>query len=1293
MVDAVVRKIRSLGLWAWYAVALFIILSAIALTAARFVLPRAHEYTQNVQQLLSDNLKTPVQIGLLDARWHRFGPQLLVRDVRVLDAAGTQEIARFDVARLDFDVWGWLRHGRLGLSGVEISGVHAIVERTPEGQIRLAALGGVAPDAATDHTQVAQWLFGQLQWQIIDSSLEWRDRMRDSAPLVFTHISAHLRNDGEQHELQGVLTLPGTLGEQFVFSVDISGDPLLPDSWTGRSYAGGKNLQMVNVLREIHGQSENPVTGGTLDAQLWARWERGLAQVSGDVSARDIKFSAVDERAEAALLSGAASQVLWQRRDTGWAFAVDQLTVTRENRSWPETRARVVMSRAAPDASPRIEAQASFLRVEDVVAVGTSWPQVEGALREMLAQSRPHGDARDVALTWRNDAAAAEYQVAADVLGLGMSPWKSLPGFSGVAGSVVAQSQGGSLQLSSPSAVLELPKIFRGPLPLGSVRGRVYWTVDAAQGAWRVVSDDLVVQSPDADVLASVDVGAPDAQTPPYLDLVANYKDGDGRRTSRYLPTAIMPQKVVNWLDQSIKEGHITGGGVVVHGRVDQFPFANGEGRFEVRGQITEGVLDYLPEWPMLSHIDAELVFSGHSMEVHGKSAQILGSAVSDVFVAIPDMGSEYAILTVAGNVRGESKDPLAFLQIAPPLRESIGRDLSDILVQGKSDLHLDLAIPLGRSIHLSPRVTAHVALNDNALNLGSWGQLLNHVDGVLTIDNDGIRGDQITARVLGQPATLEIRTQPGDEGSQIVVKSRGTLAPRSLLARFKPEWSDYFQGEGRVVANLKIPLHAGGTSVKTLRVEALWDNVNVRLPEPLAKPRGENLFVEVNADLGATEQKLYVQYGNRVSAALQLVNEHDTIQVARGELHFGEGRASLPRPPGLRVNGSVERFSVDEWRAIPGVEALLNGNEAKKGSAPKRPLYDLDTHANQLIAFGQTLNDARLKVIRGAKEWRATVNSREFAGQVRVPFETAQAPIVMDLERWIYAPAENTKTAALDPRDLPAVEIKSDRFMYGKVDFGRLQLKASKFAFGWRVDKLEMVAPLTMVNGSGAWTYDGKQHQSRFDLDVISEDIGATMSTFGYADSIVGGNGRINLHAAWAAPLPDVVPEIIDGKLTMEFKKGRMLDLNPGAGRLFALLSIQALPRRLALDFTDLFSKGFAFDDIKGDFRLEHGEAYTSNLAMNGPAAKVRAAGRVGLTDHDYDQRVHVVPDLTGSVPTLTTFAISPQIGIATFVLGKIFQTQIDQVTGVDYTITGSWDNPQIDRVSVAPPTLPSPQ
>ena len=1277
------RAFRILGGTVWYTLVVFLVVSAMALTAARWLLPQAHHYTQQAEQLLSTSLQAPVRIGRLDASWDRWGPQLVVKDVRILDARGEQEISRFALARLNFDLWSLVRHGRLGLSGVRVSGVRLVVERLPEGNLRIAGLGHVAGDASSDTSIVEQWLFGPLQWQIDDSSVDWRDLRGDAVTAHFTHVNLRLRNQAQRHRLEGSMSLPGDLGEQITFGIDVTGDPLQPQTWTGTSYLGGKRIDLAEAAQQWSDLVAFPVTTGTADMQLWGHWERGLTRLTGTIAGRDIALAGHHDKANAALFARLETQLRWERRTAGWILSLNRLVVDRDGRVWPDARAQITYNQSDPTVPAAIETQFSFLRVEDVVAISAALPQFEGPWHEYLAQAQPRGDAHDVVIKLRAEATHLRYEVHADVLGLAVSPWKSLPGFSGVTGLLAANEQSGTLVVATAGATLDLPKVFRSALPLGSVQGRVEWEHDSESGAWRVASDALSVRSIDAEVLASIEIGAPNAQVAPYLDLVATFKDGEGRHASRYLPTSIMAPEVVEWVDRAVQGGQVTEGGVVLHGHIDQFPFAQGQGRFEVRGNVLAGALEYLPEWPRIDNIDAELVFSGSSMEVHGKSAQILNSEVSGVFVTIPDMASEYAILTISGDLKGETRDQLAFLQSAPPLRDLIGRDLSDVRVQGGSELHLDLAVPLGRALPLDVKVSAQARLQDNAMSLGHWGDLLTGVNGTLVIDNDGIRGDRINARVLEQPATLEIRTLGNGPSAQVQIKSRGMLAPSQLMARVNPEFGRYFQGEGRWQGNLKLPLGSGGNNVKKLRVEAMWNNVTVSLPAPLAKSAGEPLYVEINADITDAEQKLFVQYGNRLHTAVQLATEHDSVRIVRGELHFGEGKASLPKAAGVRVSGNLEKFSLDAWRALAGNVDWHGGNGA---GASHRLLYDLDVHANQLVAFGQPLSDAHVKIVRGAKEWRTTVISPDFSGRIRIPFELAQTPVNVDLTHWRYTPSEVVTTSTFDPRQLPAVELKADKFIYGKVDFGRLQMRASKFAYGWRVDKLELNAPATMVNGSGAWTYDGKQHQSRLDLDIISEDVGATMHTFGYANGIAGGTGRINVHAAWAAPLPDVAPGNIDGNLTLAFKKGRMLELNPGVGRLFALLSIQALPRRLSLDFSDLFSKGFAFDDIKGEFRLERGEAYTSNLAMNGPAAKVRASGRVGLTQRDYDQRVHVIPDFTASVPALTAIAAaSPQIGIATYVLGKIFQTQIDKAVGVDYTLTGSWDNPQVERVAAA--------
>ncbi|MBI3774916.1 MAG: TIGR02099 family protein, partial [Gammaproteobacteria bacterium] len=996
------RTFRILGCTVGYALIVFLVVSALALTAARLLLPQAHQYTQQIEQLLSTTLQTPVRIGRLDAYWHRFGPQLVVKDVRILDARGEQEISRFALARLDFDLWSLVQSGRLGLSGVAVSGVQLVVERLPEGNLRIAGLGNVAAGGAVADTALAeQWLFGLLQWQIDDGSVDWRDLRSNNAPMHFTHVNLRFRNEARRHRMEGNLILPDGLGAQVAFGIDVTGDPLQPQTWTGTSYVGADRLELAGVANQWTESTIFPVKSGTANVRLWGHWERGLGQLAGEVTGHDVALGGNDKDAHFALLG---TQLQWQRRAAGWVLTLNRLAVNRDGRAWPDARARISYERTDSAAPPSIDSQFSFVRVEDVAAVSVALPQFEGPWQEYLTQAQPQGDAHDVALSFRPGATHQRYQLHADVLGLTVTPWRLLPGFSGVTGLLVADERSVALDLATPGASLDLPKVFRGALPLGKVQGRVEWEHDADSGAWRVASDELSVRSVDAEVHASVEISAPNAQTAPYLDLVATFKDGDGHHTSRYLPTTIMSPDVVAWVDRAVQEGQVTQGGVVVHGRIDQFPFEQGEGRFEVRGDVTAGALDYLPEWPRIDNIDAELVFSGSSMEVHGKSAHILNSTVSDVFVTIPNMASEYAILTISGDVKGETRDQLAFLQIAPPLREMIGRDLTDVRVRGNGDLRLDLAVPLGRALSHDVKVSAQARLHDNALSLGHWGDLLTRVDGTLWIDNDGIRGDRINARVLEQPATLEIRTLRADAGSLVQIKSRGMLAPSQLMARINPDWPRYFQGDARWQASLKLPLSSGGNNAKKLRIETMWDNVAVSLPEPLAKPAGEPLYVEVNAELTDNEQKLFVQYGNRVNSAVQLISEQDVVRIARGEFHFGEGKVSLPKPAGIRVSGHLEKFSLDEWRTFAGNADWLSGNSA---AASSRLLYDLDVHANQLLAFGQPLSDAHVKIVRGAKEWRTTVISTDFSGRIRVPFELAQTPVNIDLTHWRYFPNE----------------------------------------------------------------------------------------------------------------------------------------------------------------------------------------------------------------------------------------------------------------------------------------------
>ena len=154
-----------------------------------------------------------------------------------------------------------------------------------------------------------------------------------------------------------------------------------------------------------------------------------------------------------------------------------------------------------------------------------------------------------------------------------------------------------------------------------------------------------------------------------------------------------------------------------------------------------------------------------------------------------------------------------------------------------------------------------------------------------------------------------------------------------------------------------------------------------------------------------------------------------------------------------------------------------------------------------------------------------------------------------------------------------------------------------------------------------------------------------------------------------------------------LKITDGRVLEIDPGAGRIFGLISLQALPRRLSLDFSDMFRKGFSFDKIEGDFILKGGVATTENLVMEGPAARLEAQGKIGLSARNYDQVVTVTPNVSSSLPVAGAVVGGMGVGAAILLAQQLLEPEIDKATRVKYSVTGQWDDPVIKRLNVKKP------
>ena len=133
-------------------------------------------------------------------------------------------------------------------------------------------------------------------------------------------------------------------------------------------------------------------------------------------------------------------------------------------------------------------------------------------------------------------------------------------------------------------------------------------------------------------------------------------------------------------------------------------------------------------------------------------------------------------------------------------------------------------------------------------------------------------------------------------------------------------------------------------------------------------------------------------------------------------------------------------------------------------------------------------------------------------------------------------------------------------------------------------------------------------------------------------------------------------------GQVKVAIESGQFLKAGPGAARLLSVLSLQSLPRRLSLDFRDLFAEGFAFDSVDGDVKIGQGMAATNNLRMRGAAAVVLMEGSADLERETEDLRVVVVPEINAGTASLAVAVINPAIGLGTFLAQYFLQQAADR-------------------------------
>ncbi len=1266
-------------------VIVIIILAAVVLGMARLLLPMAGQYRVEIAQQLSESVSRPVTIGGLDATWQGMNPYLQLNDVRIFDKAGTRTLLHFADVRIGVSVPYYLRHGRLEQGSLKVSGTTLSLIRRADGSITVKGF-----EQNNSPGRFKDWLLSQNQLSIEASQLYWTDQQVQGRRLHFSDINVSLHSNGRRHQMEGTLKLAAARGLPLRFALDFAGELTDPSKWSGKLYAQGIGLDMARWI-DTPATMGVDLTEGQANFRLWGAWANTeLQKLQGEVAAYGLGFTGARGKPLNIALSGASAQLRWQRKNQDWALDIARLVLERGDERMPPGQVQIRSS--AETGVSLMDVRFNQLPIKDVSTLLLASDVLEPGMHDALRTLRPRGELRDLHLRMQmkkadpEKEATNEFYIETQLAGVTTQVWKKLPAMQNISARLRADNSGIALEVDSRQVKLDFAKMFRAPIDIDSLSGQLNWQ-DTGQG-WLLRADNIHARNADISASLNGTMHVPADKVSPFLNLRVAIENVNIADIDGYLPINLIPPKALSWLEKSLVSGYITTGSVLVHGRARDFPFKSNQGMFEARLNVANAVVDYKADWPQLADTNASVIFRGVGMEADATGGAIFNTDVVQIHAAIPNLTVKQPELILTGKVRGSATDALHFLKEGP-LRKKFLKYVSKLDASGQSEVAVDLLIPLKKGKN---RVKGTLQVVDTTLHYLDEAQgrniKINDITGVLDFTEASLAGENIKAEFLGQALHANVATSSAEQGATgetLLIDARGTISAAQIVEQLRKNMpdmqaglADQFEGTTAWTAALDFHDDADANLQVDLTVKSDLQGMAVALPAPVGKSTDETIPLTIKTTFSDTENKLYsISYGERVDAIVEVSQTGKDFELSRGDVQFGGANKPALPSAGLHIGGSLPRFSLEAWNKV-----LATGDDGNQ-SGVMQSLAQVDIDIGVLEAFNQKLTDTQIMANKTRQQWSISLTSDQAAGTIILP-QNVDAVWTMNFERLHLAKPENenTRDSTFDPRRLPALDISSKSFKYNDHDLGQLKLATSKRPSGMHVDTFRLQAPTMNVTGQGDWINEGNAQVSRFDFEVDSEELGKTLAVWGYDTNIAGGKAHIDLTAHWTGSPMNFALDRLNGTLVISIEQGRFLDIDPGAGRVFGLLSIQALPRRLSLDFSDIFKKGFAFDSIVSEFTLKDGTAYTNNLLMKGPSATVSVTGKTDLAAKDYDQIVTVKPQIGVSLPLAATIAGGPIAGAAVFLAQKIFQPQIDSLTDYQYTIKGTWADPIIDRI-----------
>lgn len=1300
-----------------------------------WIVPRIEDFRPKLENLATQTIGVPVQMGKLLAVSSGWMPTFEIHDLALLDPEGRRALTLPKIV-FAISVRSVLD---LGVEQLVIDSPTLDIRRTSTGEWRIAGLSlkqDNTPDSAA-----ADWIFAQKEIVIQHGTVFWTDEFnplqRNKSALDLQDVSWILRNSARHHQWRLDATPPSGWGDRFVLMGDLkrnllSTHPGRFKDWSGQVHAEFPDVDLSQLGPHLPWKVNATKGQGAL--RMWVDLNHGsVKQATADLVLENVQAQLSPEL-QALSFKNIAGRLSVKPLHKGLDFSTEGLRFdTTDGLHWPGGNVNFSYAEADNGQSAKGLFHGDKLDLFALRNIALQLPLPESA-RKTLLEHKVSGLVNPLHIEWSEELGKSDKAIHVAVAngrfdnfyfegGKAGSETENWPSIENANISFDMNADGGQIKATIDNGAISIHRIFEEPrIQLDAMQASVKWVKQRDQ----VTVPDWQLRVSNSDVTGEWQgkwKPSPIANSLGILDLQGIIARGDAARVHRYLPLTL-PQSVRHYVRDSVLKGEVQGVAVKIKGDLQQLPFANPkDGEFRFAGKVKDIQYAYVPpsgstrnttqepNWPAMNNVNGDIVFDRYNFKVNGASGKWGNVPFTQIKAEIPNLNGKVVV-----NVQGESKTGanLALTDLRQsPVNNMLGGLFAQAQSTGTLNARLKLSFPLAELDKTT--VQGNVSLNNNDVRLQSALPLFEKAQGNINFNESSFSLVGVNAQFLGGPIKLDggSRKLPAKSTeANPLIRIQGQATANGMRQAKEIPWLNALaqQANGSTTYTASLGFKGGQSE---LSIQSQLQGLALNLPSPLNKRsddmvafKYDNTVQSLNQNK-ATRDQIQMSWGRALSASYVRDLTGTEPRVINGRWQVGDVVGNPSQTDGgVLAIVNLPSISLDDWLQIlsppkssPAYVASSNSSlsAASQTYLPNR----MTLKANELTVQGRNLHNVSVNGSREGYVWRAQTDAREFSGYLEYRQSNNQnaGRIYARLARLSLPPsADQTVESLLEdsPVAIPALDIVVEDLELRGKKMGRVEIEAintdptsprSNAGREWRLSKLNITVPEASFKASGKWvtSRDGTQQaitDMNFRLDV--SDSGDLLNRLGTKDALRGGGGKLEGQVSWqGSPLTLHYPTL-GGRFNVNIGRGQFLQAEPGVAKLLGVLSLQALPRRLLLDFRDVFSAGFAFDTIRGDVTIQQGIANTRNLQMKGVNAIVQMEGSSDIARETQNLRVLILPEVdAGTASLLAGIALNPAIGLSTFLAQLVLKQPLSRVNTQEFSIDGTWSDPKVTKIS----------